>query len=97
MLSSNFAVASSLLLSQVDMSPAPTRTAEPATVDPWKSVADGICERKITSEAIVNRRKNLFIFLLRRMWRIIAVNFLDSPCLAAYNLIYSGVVSALVE
>ena len=65
MLSSNFAVASSLLLSQVDMSPAPTRTAEFASV---RGIEDLIWDRKTASKDVINRRANLFIFLLRILY-----------------------------
>jgi hypothetical protein len=68
MVSSNVAVASSLLLSQEDMSPVPTRTAELAAVGPSNDVADGIWDMKITSKDVVNRRTNLFIFLLRKLY-----------------------------
>jgi len=47
------------------MSPAPTRTAEFATVGAWDGMAEVIWDRKTVSKDVINRRANLFIFLLR--------------------------------
>ena len=50
------------------MSPAPTRTAEFSTVGPWYGLADVIWDRKTASKDVINRRANLFIFLLRMLY-----------------------------